>query len=151
MKCQHAEKLLLLQGSGELSGNKAELLNTHLQGCEACQQFQSMLIEAQTAFAPTEEPSATAVQNILREARLNAPEKRSARIAAWKPALAMAVSVMVGLGFFSLTLRPDKVGLELVVTETQLLDADDQVVDVMYNGLSEDDLAFHFLMTYEEG
>jgi hypothetical protein len=36
------------------------------------------------------------------------------------------------------------------VTETQLLDPDDQVVSIMYDGLSEDDLAFNFLMTYRD-
>ncbi len=151
MKCQDAEKLLLLQDSGELSGGKAKLLRVHLQECEPCRQFQSMLIEAQSTFAAVEEPGVKAMQNVLREARLYAPEKKHLKIFSWKPALAMAASLMIGLGFFSLTLRPDKVGMEFVVTETQLLDAEDQVVDVMYSGLSEDDLAFNFLMTYEEG
>ncbi len=41
--------------------------------------------------------------------------------------------------------------MEFVVTETQLLSAEDQIVSVMYEGLSDDDLAFNFLMTYEEG
>ena len=36
------------------------------------------------------------------------------------------------------------------VTETQLLDSEDQVVSIMYDGLSEDDLAFNFLMTYRD-
>ena len=46
---------------------------------------------------------------------------------------------------------PGKVGMEVVVTEGQLLEPDDQFVNVMYSGLSEDDLAFNFLMTYDEG
>ena len=151
MKCQDAEKQILLQDSGELAAKQARPLAAHLHGCKPCRQFQHALVESQGIFQTVEEPGAKAIQNVLREARLNAPEKRHLAIFRWKPVLAMAASVMIGLGFFSLTLRPDKVGMELVVTDTQLLESEDQFVNVMYSGLSEDDLAFNFLMTYEGG
>jgi len=41
--------------------------------------------------------------------------------------------------------------MELEVTNTQMMESEDQIVDVMYSGLSEDDLAFNFFMTFEEG
>ncbi len=151
MKCQDAEKLILLQDSGELAGKQANALSAHLQDCEPCQQFRHALVESQNAFLNLEEPSAKAVLNVLREARLNAPEKKPTKIFNWKPALALASSVLIGLGFFSLTLRPEKVGMEMIVTESQLLETEAQIADVMYSGLSEDDLAFNFLMTCEEG
>ncbi len=149
MKCQDAEKLILLKDSGELSGSQAEPLGAHLRDCQPCQRFQGALIESQQALQALEEPSATVMQNVLREARLNSAEKKPVHIFGWRSAVAMAASVLIGLGFFSLTLRPDKVGMELVVTENQLLDYEDSLVSVMYSGLSEDDLAFNFLMTYE--
>ncbi|MEA2067908.1 MAG: hypothetical protein U9P12_01795 [Verrucomicrobiota bacterium] len=149
MKCQKAEKLILLQDSGEMAEKQANPLAAHLHDCEPCRQFQHALIESAASFQSLEEPPAKAMQNILREARLNAPEKEPAKVFGFKPALAMAASLVIGLGFFFSAFGPDKVGLELVMTETQLMESADQLVSVMYSGLSEDDLAFNFLMTYE--
>ena len=148
MKCKHAEKLILLRDSGELAGHQTDALSIHLGGCERCRGFQQAIVESKFAF-PMEEPRAKVMQDILREARLNAPQKKPARIFGLKPALAMAASAMIGLGLFLSTVGPGKVGMELDVSETQLLEANDQMISVMYSGLSEDDLAFNFLMTYE--
>jgi predicted anti-sigma-YlaC factor YlaD len=151
MKCNEAEKLVLLQDSGELAGNQAETLLVHLGDCESCLDFQRSIAGSRLAFQAMKEPDAKVVQDILREARLNAPQKKPAGIFGLKSALAMAASVMIGLGIFFSAFSPGKVGLELLVTEIQLLESEDQIVSVMYSGLSEDDLAFNFLMTYEEG
>ena len=151
MKCKEAEKWILLEDSGELAAGLAESLDSHLVGCNACRAFRQSIAESKLAFGAMEEPSAAAVQNVLREARLKAPQRKPVRIFGLKPALAMAASVMIGLGFFLSAFGPGKVGMELEVTEIQLLESEDQFVDVMYSGLSEDDLAFNFLMTYEEG
>lgn len=149
MKCQDAEQLILLKDSNELAEHRVHSLTAHLHDCESCQRFQHALIEVQDVFQTQEEPSAKTMQQVLREARENAPEQKTIPLFRWKPALAMAASAAVVLGFFSLTLRSDKVGLEMIITETQLLKTEDQLVDVMYSGLSEDNLAFNFLMTYE--
>jgi predicted anti-sigma-YlaC factor YlaD len=149
MKCQDAEKWILLQDSGELSRSRVNALAAHLHHCTSCQQFQHALIESHSAFSAEQEPDIKLIQDVLREARRNAPEKSIIKLRYWKPALALAASVMIGIGIFSLTLRPDQVGLELLVTETQMLEADDQIADIMYSGWSEDDFAFNFLMTYE--
>ncbi|MCF7818390.1 MAG: hypothetical protein K9M54_10965 [Kiritimatiellales bacterium] len=151
MKCRKAEKLVLLQDSGELAAKLGGALAAHLHDCEPCRRFQHALIKSRSIFLPMEEPSAAVLNNIKREARLRAAEPVSARILYWKPALATAAAVMVGLGLFLSNVRPNRTGVELVMSETQLLDTSDQVVSVMYSGLSEDDLAFNFLMTYEEG
>ena len=149
MKCQNAEKLILLKDEGTLSGKLAEGLAAHLAGCPPCRSFQDTLLESKQLFPALDEPSATVVQNVLREARLNAPAKKQAPVFGWRPALAMAASVAIVLGIFFAAFTPDRVGMELVVTENQLLDYEDSLVNVMYSGLSEDDLAFNFLMTYE--
>lgn len=151
MKCHEAENYILLQDSGELPTDKTNALAAHLHDCEPCRKFQFTLLQSHTAFEVQEEPSVKAIQNVLREARLNGPDKKKARIFQWKPALAMAASLVIALGLFLATVSPDKVGMEFVVTETQLLESQDQLVSVMYSGVSEDDLAFNFLMTYEEG
>jgi anti-sigma factor RsiW len=151
MKCNDAEKLILLQDSGEMTGKRTHALAAHLHDCEACRGFQHALIESQDIFHSMAEPGEKVMQNILREARLNAPEPAQAKVFYWKPALAMAASVMIGLGIFFAAFSSDKVGMELIVSETDLLDTSDQIVSVMYSGLSEDDLAFNFLMTYENG
>ena len=151
MKCKEAEKLVILQDSGELAGNQDNHLKRHLKDCEKCRDFHQSVVESRLAFHAMEEPPAKIVQDILREARLNAPSRKPARIFGLKPALAMAASVLIGLGLFFSAFGPGKVGMELVVTEAQLLEPDDQFVSVMYSGLSEDDLAFNFLMTYDEG
>lgn len=150
MKCQDAEKWVLLQDSGEMPAKYEKALAAHLHDCKPCQQFQFALIESQNVFQPLKEPSATAVQNILREARVKAPEKKRAAIWLLKPAFAAAAALVIGVGLFFSAFAPDKVGMELMITETQLLTAEDQIASVMYNGLSDDDLAFNFLMTYED-
>ena len=151
MKCNEAEKLILLQDSGELATKWTGKLAVHLNHCEPCRHFQHTLVESQSAFQTLEEPSAKVMQDILREARLNAPTRKPAQIIRLKPALAMAASALIGLGLFFTLFTPGKVGMELVMSETQLFDTEDQIVSIMYSGLSEDDLAFNFLMTYEEG
>ncbi|RKX40599.1 MAG: hypothetical protein DRP64_12415 [Verrucomicrobia bacterium] len=149
MKCTEAEKLVLLQDSGELAGNRANILSAHLNECENCREFQQSIVESRVTFQATEEPGIKVVQDVLREARRLASEKKPARIFGLKPALAMAASVLIGLGIFFSAFGPGRVGMELDMTETQLLESEDQIVSVMYSGLSEDDLAFNFLMTYE--
>lgn len=151
MKCNDAETLILLQDSGEVDGRQADALTAHLRSCGGCRRFQSVMTETRLAAGPLDEPRTITVQNVLRYARQQAPAKRPLRIFGLKPALAMAASVVIGLGIFFSTFTPGKVGMELDVTETQLLESEDQIVDVMYSGLSEDNLAFNFLMTFEEG
>ena len=150
MKCNKAEKWVLLKDSGELTTRHEGALVAHLHDCEACRRFQHALVAAQDGSQIVAEPSVALLNNIKRETRRLAPEPKQAKILYWKPAVAMAASVMIGLGIFFTTFRPDTVGMELIVTEMQMLDTQDQIVGVMYSGLSEDDLAFNFLMTYED-
>lgn len=149
MKCYKAEKAVLLQGSGELSARKSGVLAEHLHTCASCREFQHTLVEPETLYAPTDEPSQKTLENVLRETRLNAPNRKHVRIFGLKPVLAMA-SFAIVLGIFLSNVSSDKVAMVFTATETQLLDPDDQVVGVMYDGLSEDDLAFNFLMTYRD-
>lgn len=151
MKCNHAERLILLQDSGEAAAGKAGALVAHLHDCGDCRRFQHALMEAHGSAEALAEPSAKVVLDILREARLAAPQRKSASRFLWKPAFATAAAVVVGLGFLVPALLSNPVGMELVVTATQLMEPEDQIVSVMYSGLSEDDLAFNFVMTYEEG
>jgi predicted anti-sigma-YlaC factor YlaD len=149
MKCHKAEKTMLLQDSGERSSRKSGVLAEHLHNCASCREFQHALVESENRYSLADEPSLKTLQNVLREARLNAPDRKHVRIFGLKPVLAMA-SLAIVLGIFLSNVRSDKVGMIFTVTETQLLDPDDQVVGVMYDGLSEDDLAFNFLMTYRD-
>jgi predicted anti-sigma-YlaC factor YlaD len=148
MKCKHAEKSILLKDSGELTPHQTGALAEHLDECTSCRAFERGLLESKTAFSPADEPNLKSLQNVLREARRNAPDRKHVKIFGLKPVLAMASSLAILLGIFLSNVSPDEVGLVFNVTETQLLDPDDQVVSVMYDGLSEDDLAFNFLMTY---
>ena len=149
MKCGEAEKWMLLKDSGERAGKGGDALSAHLPTCGECRRLQHALVESKEVFQALEEPSATVLNNVKREARMLAPEPKKAMIFRWKPALAMAASVLVGLGIFLTAFRPDRIGLELMMTETDLLSPGDQIVSVMYSGLSDDDLAFNFLMTYD--
>jgi predicted anti-sigma-YlaC factor YlaD len=151
MKCNEAKNLLLLKESGELSRPKeTTLLSSHLQTCAECRQFEKTLIQSRLLFQPLEEPPAAVLNEIKREARRTAPHSKRIKTLYWKPALAMAASALIALGLFFTHTRPAAGGLELVLTETELLTPADQAIDVMYSGLSDDDLAFNFLMTYEE-
>jgi len=149
MKCHDAEKLMLLQQSGCLSDRKIGALAAHRNQCPACAAFHQALTTAQSTFARQQEPPVRIVQNILREARTNAPEKKKYRTFVPRPALAMAASVFILLGLLFTAYRPGRVGMEMIVTEAQLLNTEDQIASVLYSGLSEDDLAFNFFMTYE--
>lgn len=150
MNCQNAEKYILLQDSDELPARYGNSLAAHLHDCEPCRKFQFSLVEAQQTFRPLEEPPVTSIQHVLREARLAAPEKKRARLWALKPAVSMAASLLIIFGISFRAFGPDKIGMDLVFTETQLLDTNDQISSVIYSGLSDDDLAFNFLMTYED-
>ena len=150
MKCPKAEKHLLLLDSGELSSRKSLILEEHLVDCAACRQFRSALHASESHYTATEEPSLHTMQNILREARRNAPERKQRPVIGLKPVLAMASSAAIVLGVVLTYVNPDKVGMVYTVMEAQLLEPDDQAVSVMYDGLSEDDLAFNFLMTYRD-
>lgn len=151
MKCYDVEKQLLLQDSGELRTGNPAAVAAHLHNCEKCRNFQLSLTESRLAFAATQEPDVKIVQEILREARRNAPQRKPAPVFGLKPALAMAASVIIALGIFFSSFGPGKVGMELEVTDAQMMESEDQIVNVMYSGLSEDDLAFNFFMTFEEG
>jgi anti-sigma factor RsiW len=153
MKCKDIEKLILLQDSGEMPAKQAHRLAAHLHGCTSCRQFQHALFEAQSEFQVLEEPSAKAMRNVLRQARQQAPAKGRKAIPLFglKPALAMAASAMIALGLYLGSTSPNKIGMELVMSETQLLDTEGRSIKVMYEGFSEDDLAFNFLMTYDGG
>ena len=150
MKCKELEKWMLLDDSGELSGKHGEAMLVHLDRCERCQSFRNILIETRGATLPIHEPSETVLNNVKREARRFAPEKKLTRSRYRKPALAMAASFVILIGLFFFAFHPDRVGLELVMSDTELLGTHDQIVSVMYDGLSEDNLAFNFLMTYSE-
>ena len=150
MKCSEAKNQILLKESGELNQKKGMTLISHLHACPECLQFQEALTQSRTIFQPLEEPPVAVLNEIKREARRLAPEGKQAKTLYWKPALAMAASVLIGLGIFWGNVHPNRVGLELVLTETELLAPADQSIDIMYGGLSDDDLAFNFLMTYEE-
>ena len=151
MNCKEAEKFILLEDSGELGSKKSRALVEHLSGCKPCRNFKALMFGAKTECGAQEEPSAKIVQDVLRIARIEAPERRKALFFGWKPAMATAASFLfiMGLMMTANMKSTDKVGMQLMVTETQLMESEDQVVSVMYEGLSEDDLAFNFLMTYE--
>ena len=150
MKCHKAEKALLLENSGELSARKSGVLAEHLHTCASCRGFRQTLVESENLYSPADEPGLKTMQSVLRETRLNAPNRKPAGIFGLKPVLAMASSLAIVLGIVLSNTGADKVGMVFTATETQLLDPDDQVVGVMYDGLSEDDLAFNFLMTYRD-
>ena len=152
MKCTTAERLILLQDSGELAGKRSDALYTHLNECGECREYKISIMEAKsTAAAPMKEPDAPIVQNVLREARMMAPNRKIISLVTLRPALAIAASMVIVLGLFLSSFAPGRVGMEMDITETQLMESSDQMVDVMYSGLSEDDLVFNFLMTFEEG
>jgi anti-sigma factor RsiW len=153
MTCQDAEKLILLQDSGEMPTKRANELAAHLHDCEDCRQFQFALIESKPHFyALEEEPSATIMQNVLREARVNAPEKKRFRLPLFgmRQIIPAAAALVIALGLFFGMNSPDKVAMELVMTETQLMDTETQLASMVYEGFSDDDHAFNFLMTYED-
>lgn len=150
MTCETAEKLILLQDSGELSDQDAAAVESHLRRCDKCRTYQRSLAAGRLAFGAMQEPDEQLVREVLQDARMLAPRRSVHLHIGLKPALAIAASLVIAAGLFFSAFSPGKVGMEWEVTDAQLMDSDDQVVDIMYSGLSEDDLAFNFLMTFEE-
>ncbi len=150
MKCNEAEKQILLKASGELKHPMEKRLAEHILECASCKGFERMLIETGEGFLAEAEPSAKVVQDIVRIARLQAPEPRRLSLRILKPALAMAASFVVIMGMVAGNLGSSNEAVTvLTVTDTQMLNPEDQVLSIMYDGLSEDDLAFNFLMTFD--
>lgn len=147
MKCNEAEKQILLQDSGEIAHQHIGALVAHLHDCEACRRFRHALMEAQENFQRLDEPSPAVLKQIQAEAHRCVPKSARIRGVVFKPLLALAASIVIVFGVFLAFDRSDAVGMEL--TEIELLDTHDQLVNIMYSGLSDDDLAFNFLMTYE--
>lgn len=157
MKCQRAEKLILLRDADELGSRRAAALEEHLNTCSSCREFAKLMTESMRGVNINEEPSLRAVQNVLRAARQRAPAaSRSVPVLMLKPALGFTAAIMIGLAVFSqyggnnteTVIPAASNGMVLVVNDTQFLEPADQVIDVMYSGLSNEDLAFNFLMTY---
>lgn len=149
MKCKEAEISILLQDSGELTHVRSLKLASHLDECESCRSFNRMMVESKAICEAEVDPSAKLMQDVMRTVRICAPAKKRISLHGLKPALAMAASFIVIVGVLFGNYSHNRVGMELVVTDAQMLDPADQVVSIMYDGLSEDDLAFHFLMTYQ--
>ncbi|MBN2684190.1 MAG: hypothetical protein JXR40_02825 [Pontiellaceae bacterium] len=156
MKCHKAEKLILLKDADELGSRKIIALEAHLNTCSSCREFTQLMTESTRGLNINEEPPVRAVQNVLRAARQQAPSaRRSVPFLMLKPALGFTAAIMIGIAVFSPHggTNTDQApaasnGMILVVNDTQFLDGADQVIDVMYSGLSEQDLAFNFIMTY---
>ena len=151
MNCKEAENAILLDESGEMNPRRKQALEIHLAECKTCRGLQSTAAEVVKHFAPRAEPSSKAMTAVLREARLRAPDAKPFFLFTPKPALAAAacIAMLAGLLFFSLDRKPTET--ELIVSEVQLLEPTEQMASIMYSGLSEDDLAFNFLMTYDDG
>ena len=156
MNCKKAEKHILLQDSGELGTRKTVALEKHLSECKPCQEFKQILTSATQSLSITEEPAVKSMQNVLRAARQNTPSRpHHIPLMVLKPALGLSLAVLIGLNILSnkgpeTTSTPSQKSMVLVMNDTQFLEPEDQVVSIMYDGLSDDDLAFNFLMTYEE-
>jgi predicted anti-sigma-YlaC factor YlaD len=158
MKCHKAEKSILLKDAGELGSHKISSLENHLNECSSCREFAQLMTESTRGLNINEEPPVRAVQNVLRAARQQAPTaRRSIPALMLKPALGFTVAIMIGVGVFSQRAGtgPEQVsaasnGMILVMNDTQFLEPAEQVLDVMDKGLSEEDMAFNFLMTYVE-
>ena len=95
MRCSEAEKSILLQDSGELGAARTGKLEAHLSGCAACRGFRQALLAAGSVFDAGKEPSARAVQDVLRTARITAPTQQHQPVFVWKPAMAVAATVTV--------------------------------------------------------
>ena len=150
MNCKKAEQSILLKDSGEILQQELSALAEHLSTCTPCQQFEQILSSSHQEFQASDEPSHDAIDQILRQARIEAPTKKRAKIWILKPAIAIAASLTIGVGLFFGSWNPNKVGMEWVITESQILSTDDQLASIMNGGFSEDDLAFNFLMTYDD-
>ena len=150
MKCENAEKWILLTDSGELNDRRSKVLRSHLETCDSCRRFEKTLLFVKPVSEPLSEPPVATIQNIMREARrLNEP--KSVKILYWKPAMAMAASVLIACGiFFAYSSLGPSQNHPLAFMETYILELDNEISRSAEANQSEDDLAFNFLMTYEE-
>jgi anti-sigma factor RsiW len=143
MKCSDYEKQMLLYESQELPPRERRQLESHLKTCASCCSFLHLL--QKSVQEPADEPSIDCLHTVNEMLRQKAP-LRSRPIHLRRRAIAIAASLLIGLGLFALLYPQEKVGLELTLRDTQLLEMDEQLVESIYLSLTEDDLAFNFLM-----
>ena len=106
MKCYKAELALLLQDSGELSVRKSDALAEHLDQCASCRNFRLSLMKAGNLYSPDDEPSLKTTQNIVREIRVNAPNRKQVRVFGLKPVVGMASLASLSNSGVSFSLEP---------------------------------------------
>lgn len=127
MTCKTIQQWILLRKQGEgqtdgraaeqrtshVCGKRARQIQAHLTGCKSCRQwledYQKIGALTETAL-PSGEPSAKVLINVLREARVHAPEPRTqsnrplgqlvlrlVHVSALRPSLALATAAAVCL------------------------------------------------------
>jgi len=146
MTCENIKNQILLKEPAALS---PEVL-AHIKRCSSCQEFQQTLSQSQHLFQPTDQPSEALLNKIKHEARRQVPSHSLHIWRRLRPLLATAASVTILLGIV-LTRHPQqKINPAIPFAEIELLDAQDQVASAVNESFSEDELAFNFVMTYDD-
>ena len=101
MNCEEIEQLVLLQDSGEISADQAQILLHHLSHCPACRKFGDDLLslrgELFTASCRDAEPSQKALVSIRKAAKQHHSSQVRIFSHPWPIALAAAASLILCL------------------------------------------------------
>ena len=101
MNCETAEKLILLDGTGELPPAKRRPMEDHIGGCAECREFakrQACFIAGLGEVLPSGEPSVRAMARIREAAAVRIAGHGILVFPVWQQALAYAAMLLVVVG-----------------------------------------------------
>ena len=146
MTCENIKNQILLKDTAALS---SEVL-AHIKQCQSCHEFQQTLKQSQHLFQPADQPSEALLNEVKREARRQTPSRSLHIWRRLRPLLASAASITILLGIVFTRHPQQKINPAIPFAEIEILDAQDQVASAVNESFSEDELAFNFIMTYDD-
>lgn len=120
-ECEH----ILLYAQGELSGTEKDRFEAHLASCHACRKELAFLRKADAVLTPFAAPQ-SAVDKLFAKTSRKPSFFAGLR---WKPALAGAAVLGLGMLIFWAALQPDKAAFdarEIIAYMSENLDAEYQ-------------------------
>lgn len=138
MRCQQAEKLILLDQSSELGDADRSTLREHLKTCSDCRGYEKLISGLESTIgeqASAKPPEATRelVMEMARKRQTPRDIRRTHSMGIWRPILASAAGLCLVLTGW-LIFQRHQMEQELLLTDNISLQAAQEIVEELDNG-----------------